>query len=248
MDTSKGRDTSLRHLCGAVLLTHASFSVADFHGTLTATTNNADRWFSKSDNNIALQANIDYEHRTGGYIGSSVSNVDYPSNDANNAAAHVEIMPYAGWSFKLPKQWRLDVQWSAYLFDGEVFGHNADYHELYVFLHYQDLLTARIAVANDYYGLGNYAIDYALTGRYPLTDALQLSATAGYSQTHTAVGADYPYWNINLAYAYKWLTFAVHYMDASETNIDEAVEDKIHAFYDPPMLNKAFIFSISVGF
>lgn len=247
MDSSICMSYSSRTLCGVFFLIHSSFSLADFHGTLTATTNNADRWFSKSDNNVALQANIDYEYSAGGYLGSSVSNVDYQSNGSNNAA-HVEIMPYAGWSFSLPKQWRLDVQWSAYLFDGDVFGHSADYHEFYVFLHYKDLLTARISVANDYYGLGNYAVDYALTGRYPLTSALQLSATAGYSQTHAAVGSDYPYWNINLAYAYKSVTFAVHYMDATETNVDEEVEDQLHAFYDPPMLNNAFIFSISVGF
>lgn len=51
-------------LCSVVLALGSASSLADFHGTLTATTNNAERWFSKSDNKVALIANIDYEHNS----------------------------------------------------------------------------------------------------------------------------------------------------------------------------------------
>ncbi|MEQ1637732.1 MAG: TorF family putative porin [Methylococcales bacterium] len=238
----------LRTLCGVFCLIHNSLSLADFHGTLTGTTNNADRWFTKSDNDVALLANIDYEHSSGLYIGSSVSNINFKSAEVENNPAHVEITPYVGWSFELPEQWRLALQWTGYLYDGNLFGHAADYHEFYGFLHYRDLLTARVAVTDNYYSVGNYAIDYALTGRYLLTDALQLSATAGYAQTNAALGSDYPYWNVGLVYAYKFITLALHYMDATETNIDLKREEIMHAAYDPPMLDAAVVFSISTGF
>jgi uncharacterized protein (TIGR02001 family) len=243
-----GFNAALQTLCGILLLFHFSPSEADFHGTITATTNNADRWFSKSDNEGALIANLDYEHTSGLYVGSSVSNVEFEFNEIEHQAAHVEVTPYLGWSIALPKQWRMDLQWTGYLYDGHVFGHNADYHEFYVFLHYQDIFTGRVSVANDYYGTGEYTIDYALTGRYPLTDAFQLSATFGYSQTHVALGSDYPYWNISLTYAYKFLKLALRYMDAAETNIDPILEEKMHGLYDPPVLNADCVFSISAGF
>ena len=248
MDISTGISYLLRVLCGAFFLIHSPLSSADFHGTLTATTNNTHRWYSKNDNNFALLANLDYEHKSGFYVGSSVSNIDFEANEIENEAAHVEITPYAGWSFSLPNQLRLDAQWTGYIYDGNVFGHPADYNEFYLFLHYQDLITGRISVAEDYYGLGSYAIDYALTGRYPITDALQFSATLGYSQTQAALGSDYPYWDIGLAYSYKFLTLSIHYMDASETFIDPVVSEEKHALFDPPTLDSAFVFSISTGF
>lgn len=247
----------LQTLCGAGLVFSSLSSHADFHGTITATTDNADRWFSKSDNEGALIANLDYEHSSGVYLGTSVSNVslkfkepDPLSNqdEVNRRAANVEVTPYAGWSFALPQQWRVDLQWTAYLYDGQVFEHDGDYHEFYVFFHYQDYFTGRFAVANDYYGTDEVAFDYALTGRYPLTDALQLSATFGYSQMQTALGSDYPYWNINLAYSYKFVTLSLRYMDAAETNNDPLVAEEKHTLYDPALLDAACVFSISAGF
>jgi uncharacterized protein (TIGR02001 family) len=239
----------IKMLCGAFFL-HPCTSLAEFHATLTGTTNNVGRWFTKSDNDFALLANIDYEHSSGLYLGSSVSNIDFETktNEIESEAAHVEIIPYLGWSFNLSNAWRLDTQWSRYLYDGNVFGHPADYNEFYLFLHYQDMFTGRISFAEDYYGLGSYAIDYELTGRYPLTDDLELSASFGYSQTKAVLGSDYPYWNAGFTYYYKFVSLDFRYMDATETSIDQAVAEKKHELYDPPLIGATFVFSISAGF
>jgi uncharacterized protein (TIGR02001 family) len=223
-------------------------SFADFHATLTGTTNNIGRWFTKSDNGFALIANMDYEHSSGLYAGTSVSNIDYENNESKGKAAHVEIIPYLGWSYKITDAWRLDTQWSRYLFDGDVFGHAADYNEFYLFLHYKDIFSGRISFAEDYYNLGAYSIDYELTGRYPFTDALEFSASFGYSQTKAALGSDYPYWNAGFTYSYKIISLDFRYMDATETSIDEVVAEKKHDLYDPPLIDSTFVFSVSMGF
>lgn len=223
-------------------------TLADFHGSLVGTSNNVGRWFTKSDNGFALKANIDYEHPSGLYLGSSVSNIDFATKDEGHEAAHAEIIPYLGWSVNFASAWRLDAQWSRYLYDGYVFGHPADYNEFYLFLHYQDVITGRISFAEDYYNLGSYAIDYELTGRYPLTDALELSASFGYSQTKAVLGSDYPYWNAGFTYFYKMVSLDIRYMDATETSIDEVVAVEKHESYDPPLIGSTFVFSVSVGF
>lgn len=234
-------------LCGALFLLPC-VSLAEFHATLTATTNNVERWFSKNNNHFAAQANIDYQHTSGWYVGSSASNIDYVSNNLENKAAQVEITPYLGWSSNLSNAWRLDTQWTRYLFDGNVFGRPADYNEFYLFLHYQDVFSGRISVAEDYYNLGNYAIDYQLTGRYPWTDSLELSASFGYSQTKAALGSDYPYWNAGLTYYYKFVSLDLRYMDATETSIDPVVAEQKHELYNPPLIDATVVFSISVGY
>jgi len=234
-------------LCGALLLQPCT-SLAEFHATLTATTNNVERWFSKSNNDFAAVANIDYEHSSGFYAGGSVANIDFEANEIESDAAHVEITPYLGWSFSLSDHWRLDTQWTRYFYDGKIFNHPADYNEFYLFLHYQDMFSGRISFAEDFYGLGNYAIDYELTGRYPVTDALELSASLGYSQTKAVLGSDYPYWNVGFTYYYKFIALDFRYMDAAETSIDQVVAEKKHELYDPPVIDSTFIFSVSIGY
>jgi uncharacterized protein (TIGR02001 family) len=237
----------IKIVCGAFFL-HPCTSLAEFHATLTGTTNNAVRWFSKSDNDFALLANIDYEHSSGLYMGSSVSTIDFEANENESGAAHVEITPYLGWSFSLSNNWRLDTQWTRYLYDGNISGHPADYNEFYLFLHYQDIFSGRISFAEDYYGLGDYAIDYELTGRYPITGYLELSASFGYSQTKAVLGSDYPYWNAGFTYYYKFVSLDFRYMDATETSINHAAAEQKHELYDPPLINATFVFSISAGF
>ncbi len=147
----------------------------------------------------------------------------------------------------MPNQWRFDLQWTGYLYDGQIFGHDADYHEFYAFLHYQDLLTARISAVPDYYGLGGYGLDYAITGRYSITDALQFSASFGYAYMQPVLGSDYPYWNIGCIYGYKFVKLSLFYMDSSETFISKMAEEK-HDLYNPAKLDATAVFSISVGF
>ncbi len=237
----------IKMLAGAFLF-HPYSSLAEFHATLSGTTNNVKRWYTQSDNNPALLANMDYEHSSGFYLGSSVSTIDFETNEQENEAAHVEIIPYFGWSFSLSPAWRLDAQWSRYIFDGDVFGHPADYNEFYVFLHYQDMFSGRISFADDYYDLRNYAIDYELTGRYPLFDYLELSAGFGYSQTKAVLGSDYPYWNAGFTFYYKFVSLDFRYMDATETSIDHVVAEQKHELYDPPLIDATFVFTISAGF
>jgi len=138
------KNTMLIKILGGAFFLHPCTSLAEFHATLTGMTNNVGRWYTKSNNNPALLANIDYEHTSGLYVGSSVSNIDFEANETESKAAHVEIIPYLGWSFNLSKAWRLDAQWTRYIYDGNVFGHPSDYNEFYLFLHYQDMFSGRI--------------------------------------------------------------------------------------------------------
>ncbi|WP_394753984.1 TorF family putative porin [Crenothrix sp.] len=237
---------SLQILC-LVLLLYPATSCAKLRATVTMTTNNVQRWFTKSNNNVAAQANLDYQHSSGLYLGSSVSNIDFES-DEHPDSSHVEIIPYLGWSFKLAEKWRIDAQWSRYLYDGEVFGHAADYNEYYLFVHYNDLFTGRISFSDDYYNVGHSVIDYQLTGKYPVLDNLEFSASFGYSQTQAALGSDYPYWNAGFTYYYKFLAVDLRYMDATETSVNYATEVQMHKLYNPPLLDSSVVFSISLGF
>lgn len=240
-------DLSIQTLGVIFLLFHHSISHADLHGTLTLTTDNIGRWFSKSDHGPAIQANIDYQHHSGLFLGGSVSTIHYVTPE-QSSTAQVEAIPYIGWTYKFTEQWRLDTQWSRYLFNGSLFNQQTDYDEFYLFLHYKDMFTGRVSASPDYYALGNYALDYELTGRYSITDSLEFSAGFGYAQTNAVLGSDYPYWNAGLSYYYKFIALDLRYRDATETNLNSAVAERMHERYNPPLISATCVFSVSMGF
>ncbi len=216
---------------------------ADFHATLIAKTDYFWRGYSKTSGNYALQANLDYEHSSGGYLGISVSNIDFDDDDFADSA-HVEITPYMGWTFELSDEWRFDAQWTRYFYDGDIFGHSSDYNEFYFFLHYNDIFTARASFSEDFYNQDHTASDYGLTGRYPITDSFEFSTSIGYSQVEQILEYDNLYWNIGLTYYYKFIALDLRYLDAK--HITEEIKNQWE--YDPEVLEPSISFSISVGF
>lgn len=239
----------LKTLCLAVLLCQTSFADPEIHGTITGTTNYVGRMYSKSDNDFAIQANLDYQHPSGFYTGISASSFNIGQSDIRPGfhfpnQARLEITPYLGWSFKLADDWRLDTQFSRYFYDGKIFEFSGDYNEFYLLLHYKDMLSASASFTDDFYGVGDIAFFYELTGRYPITDFLEFSSTFGYAQTGNVIAADYPYWSAGLTGRYKFIALDLRYHDARELSFDQQNVPPNH----PEALKATVVFSISVGF
>ncbi len=231
---------------------------AEIHGTLTGTTNYVWRMYSKSNNGPAIQGNLDYQHSSGLYLGASASNFNIGKTEKSGIAfpgqAQVEVTPYVGWSYKIADDWRTDLQYSRYFYDGLIFDREADYNEFYFFLHYKDMLSLQVSYIDDFYGLkddavikdlglGGDAFFYEITGRYPITDYLELSSGFGYARTKEAYEADYTYWNVGITGRYKFIAMDLRYNDAYEIEFpDSAPIDH------PETLKASVVFSLSVGF
>ncbi|MGH8550984.1 MAG: TorF family putative porin [Methylococcales bacterium] len=228
----------------AMVLLLANNATAEIHTTLTAISEYLGKGYSKSSGHFSSLANLDYEHSSGFYVGGSAAYVNF--GDSNNAdAARVEISPYLGWTFTLPEDWRLDGQWSRYIYDGTIFGSSSDYNEFNLFLHFRDVLSTAVSFSEDYYHRGHAAASYEITGRYPITDFLEFSGSAGYTQAKRILTYDYLYWNTGLTCFYKVVTLDLRYVNAlgtSRTSINR------ESGYAPEPLNPTFFFSISVGF
>lgn len=253
MAMQKTLTRSLKLLCMAVFLYQTDFAYAEIHGTITGTTNYVWRMYSKSNNEPTIQGNLDYQHSSGLYIGASASSFNIGSSELDEFfdvttifpdSAQVEITPYVGWSFKLADDWRVDLQYSRYFYDGLIFSTEPDYNEFYLFVHYKDLLSLQTSYAKDFYGLEGDAYFYELTGRYPLTGYLEVSSSFGYANTKSVLSADYPYWNVGFTGRYKFIALDLRYYEASEVNVGEELD-----FFDHPHTQKAtIVFSISAGF
>ena len=218
-------------------------SFADLHGTLTGTTDYIGRGYTKSAGGYAIQGNLDYEHKSGVYFGASASNVNF-GDRAYSDSAKVEIAPYLGYTHQLSGKWRVDVQWTRYLYDGKLFGREADYNEFYLFLNYSDLFTLRAGISDSYFNQNAVTGDYEFTARYPITDYLQISSGLGYSQVEKVLEYDYLYWNAGITAYYKFIAADLRYMQSYEATIAPVTSWR----YDPEPLSPTVVFSLSVGF
>ncbi len=239
-------------LCWALLIYPFGFAYAEIHGTITGTTNYVWRMYSKSNNGPALQGNLDYQHSSGLYVGTSISNFNIgPSEQEEDIifpdSAQLEITPYVGWSYSFTDTWRVDLQYSRYFYDGKIYALTADYNEFYLFLHYRDLLSLQASYIDDYYGLKKDSFFYEITGRYPLNDYLEFSSSFGYGQTQNALDTDYYYWNAGLTGRYKFLALDLRYYDAKEIFYLDELGQNISRDH-PNTLKASVVFSISVGF
>lgn len=242
----------LYRLCAVVLLFQSGFALAEIHGTITGTTNYISRMYSKSAGNPAIQGNLDYQHSSGIYVGTSASSFDIGRNEQEEDliypnASRVEVTPYVGWSYQFADDWRMDLQYSRYIYDNLIFSHSGDYNEYYLFLHYKSYLSAQFSYSDSFYGLKGDAFFYELTGRYPITDFLEFSSTFGYARNKDIQDADYPYWNAGLTGRYKFIALDLRYYDAREIYYLDELGENISPDH-PETLKATVVFSISVGF
>jgi uncharacterized protein (TIGR02001 family) len=235
------------YLAGFLYLAFSAVGYAELHGSMTATSNYVSRAYSKSNDRFAFQGNLDYQHEKGAYLGTSISTVNFADTAFDNPA-RVEIIPYLGWSFSLSDDWRMDLQWSRYLYDGNVFGKSSDYNEYYLFLHYRDLLSVNFSASEDYYNRGQRAENYEIIGRYPITDYLQVSGALGYMYTKKAVEDNYYYWNAGFTFFYKFATLDFRYVDAHEEEHHDEFATHDPYLMDLLLVEPSFLFTISLGF
>jgi uncharacterized protein (TIGR02001 family) len=241
--------TLLKMLCIGLALGQSGSAYAEIHGTITGATNYVWRMYSKSNNEPVIQGNLDYQYPSGFYVGVSASSFNIGKSEVRedfnfSNQARAEVSPYLGWSFKFADDWRFDTQYSRYFYDGKIYQFSGDYNEFYLFLHYKDLLTLHTSFTDDFYGMGDIAFNYELTGRFPITDYLEFSSTFGYSQVRSVLSADYPYWNAGLTGRYKFISMDLRYYDAREIYIKSQSLSPDH----PDTLKATVVFSITVGF
>lgn len=219
---------------------------AETSASLTGMTNYVWRGYSKSNDQPSLRFSIDYEHSSGFYTGTWVSTVNFGDEGFANRA-DVEIAPYLGWTFSLSDDWRLDTQWTRYLYDGNIFGRASDYNEFQGFLHFRDIGAARIGFSENAYNRGQPTADFEVTGRYPIFGWLEFSAGIGYALARDVLEYDYLFWNAGFMWYYKFIGMDLRYAQAAESNEKEPVEHSPSQL-EFNELGPTILFSISFGF
>ncbi len=205
------------------------------------------RGYSKSDGKPVAQTNIDYEFKSGIYLGSFASTVNFADYGFDNRSLF-EFRPYLGFAYQLTDDWRFNTAWTRYLYDGKIFGQTVDYNEFYFFSHFRDLLTLNLNFSENSYQQNHMSFNSEITGRYPITDSIEISGTLGYNKQKKVLGYDYLYWtsgvtvhfsrNIGIDVRYYGGIYAASRKDELYTPWQ----------FHPHVVDNRVVFSITVGF
>lgn len=210
------------------------------------TSNYVYRGYSKSDGDPIVQGSLDFEHASGFFIGTWLSQVNF-GDVTDGDRASVEINPYMGWSFSLSEDWRADATAAGYVYDGRVYRRVAHYLELFGEVHFRDLITARVAVAYDAYGSSNSIEDYELQARFPVTEDVNVSGTIGYEDGNTVLGYDSLYWNIAVTwFLSSFAALDLRYYDTHR--MDRERLDPPEATTGPGSIENPVVVSVSFSF
>ena len=87
-------------LLGLIVFSYGVTCFAELSGGFTGATDYIWRGYSKSDNKPVFQANIDYEFKSGIYLGSFASTVNFADHGYENRS-NLEFRPYFGYGYKL---------------------------------------------------------------------------------------------------------------------------------------------------
>jgi uncharacterized protein (TIGR02001 family) len=219
---------------------------AELSGSITGTTDYIEYGYSKSDGDPAIQANLDYEHASGLFLGVSVSSIDFGDHQFEDRS-RVEIAPYLGWHFELSQDWRFQFQWLRYLYDDRIFGGDVDYNMFSATVHYQDLITTTVSFSDDLYQQDEVAAYFQASGRYPLTDSIEASTRIGYSLTRGALEYDYLYWDAGFTWFHPYGSLDFRYVQSKffrEVELDR----QSGWLFDPHEVDAKFVFTLSFGF
>ncbi|HKY91974.1 MAG TPA: TorF family putative porin [Nevskiaceae bacterium] len=187
------RRPSLALLGGLWLLSPPAGAEPGLHGLVRTTSDYLVRGYSKSDDEAAVQANLDYSRADGLYLGGWLSQVDF-------GGAEVEGIAYLGVRRPLATGWWVDLSVSQYAYESTVFGRQGDYAALYASLSLRDRATVGFGFSPDPYGFGHPTGHVQVEGRHAFTDTLEASAGVGFERARAAYDYDNVYWEAGVSW------------------------------------------------
>jgi uncharacterized protein (TIGR02001 family) len=208
-------------LLSAMLLLSCGLSQAqaEVTGNMSLTSDYRFRGVSQTQNAPAVQGGIDYNHKSGLYVGNWNSSV---SSQLYTNGAGVESDLYAGFKKEVYKDITLDVGSMNYFYPRATNGTstNFDTNELYAGVGYKDLVSVKYSHAlSNYFGTANSKNSSYMQAdaSVPLVGKLSAVAHVGRTDVNNSSSLNYTDYNAGLGYDLEgWNLAAKYYTNTSK--------------------------------
>jgi len=206
-------------LLALMMVSGISVAQAQVSGNASLTSDYRFRGISQTQNAPAVQGGIDYNHKSGFYVGnwnSSVSSAVY----TNGAGLESDL--YAGWKKDIYKGLTVDVGSYNYFYPrAGTGGDQFDTNEVFAGLGYGPVFVKYSRSLSNYFGATNSKGTqyYEANLTLPLVDKVNLLAHAGRTNVANSSTGDYTDYNVGLGYTYSGFDFAAkYYVNTGETS------------------------------
>jgi uncharacterized protein (TIGR02001 family) len=173
-----------------------------FSGTVTVTSDYVFRGLSQTDEGVALQGELRYDHTSGFYAGLWASNVDF-----GPSLSGTEVDTFIGYAVPLNESVGFDLQFVRYNYLGFDGSSEFEYNELLASVTLNEMFSATLGYSSDVFASGDNGVYLGVGGAYPLTE--KLSLTGGLGRYSLPADADYFDWNIGLEWDASPFTLAL---------------------------------------
>lgn len=205
--------------------TQAHWSI---RGSVTAMSDYVWRGVSQTQEDPAVQAEINLEHASGFYVGLWASSIDFTGVGEEDDGIDYELDGYLGWSGELRPGLDLDLVLTRAAYPSARKGFDYDYTELEGTLSFAEHYHVGLAYSPDIFGLGGKGYYWNAGGEWPLGDSgFGLKAQLGHYDLQDAAGDSYNDYLLGLTREFGPVKAELQYTDTSSygPRLSEALDD-----------------------
>jgi uncharacterized protein (TIGR02001 family) len=202
-------------LC-ACLSGFAPAALAEFGGSLAATTDYVYRGISQTRGKAAFQADIHYRTTSAWTLGAWATTLDA----SRDPGTPLELDLYLSRNWALDPNWDAQVTLTHYMYPDDDRAASYAYNEVTASLIYQSRLAATVAWSPDssrfaygWLAQDQTAISYELSATQSLFHELSATGGAGYYELPELNEPGYWFWNAGLSWSVGGAQLAVSYID-----------------------------------
>lgn len=196
--------------CIALTILPWQAAVGEWSGRITLASEYIYRGKALSDGNPALQAGIDYGHRSGFFLGAWASTVDIVNPSGRRDA---ELDYYVGWHFSGQSRISGALSITHYTYPGQTTSFDYDYTEALATLTWDDLYSLEVGYTDDLYGFGVDSHHVELRVDWPLRNAWVISGGLGVNDLRDLGSSQYAYGDLGISARLARLTVDLRWYD-----------------------------------
>lgn len=168
------------------------------------------RGLSWSNGNPALQAGVDYQHRSGLFAGIWSSTVDL-SNPTGRR--DVEVDYYAGWHFASNSPLSASVSAVHYTYPDDSGAFDYDYTEGLLTASWDGTYSLELGYTDDLYGFDVSSHHLEMRSNWALPNAWVIGAGLGYKDAGDLASSTFLYWDAGASARFSRLTVDLRWYD-----------------------------------
>lgn len=198
------------------------------HGSVGLLSDYVWRGVSQTQEDPALQAEVNLEHQSGFYAGLWASSIDFTAAGEEDDGIDYELDGYLGWAGELRPGLELDVVLTRAAYPGARRGYDYDYTELETTLGFAEHYHVGLAYSPDIFGLGGKGYYWNAGGEWPLGESgFGLKLQVGHYDLDDAAGDSYQDYLIALTREFGPVQAQLQYTDTSSygPELSEALDD-----------------------